>query len=81
MTDPRALIAGIASLAETVLPLIVPGSKPMIEAGHKLVDLINATRETFPEDNHDTLDMTQEDIEERISAKVDDTVAKLRGAP
>lgn len=81
MTDPRALIDGIVSVAETILPLIVPGSKPMIEAGHKLVDLINATRDTFPDDNHDKLDMTQEDIEERISDHVDDTVAKLRGKP
>jgi len=81
LTDPRALIDGIVSVAETILPLIVPGSKPAIEAGHKLVDLIIATREAFPEDNHDKLDMTQEDIEERINAHVDGTVAKLRGAP
>lgn len=79
MTDTRALFAAIAETAAAVLPLIVPGSKPAIEAGTKVVELINEAMETFPDDNHDKLDAAREDVEERINAHVDSTVDKLRG--
>jgi hypothetical protein len=78
MADMKALLGDILKVAETVVPLIVPGSAGAIVAGKALIDLIDRSQEIIG--SSAPLEQKKADLERRIgeiNAHADRTMDSL----
>lgn len=78
MADMKALLDSLISLGKTVLPLIVPGAGPMIEIGERVIEAIDHAKATAGADTPAELDQIRGDLDARVNAHVDQTIANLR---
>ncbi len=74
-----ALLDSLVSLGKVVAPLIHPAAGPLITVGEKVIEAIDHAKETFGADTPSELDAVRGDLDARVNAKVEDTIAKLRG--
>lgn len=77
--DFRGLISSIASVAEKVLPAIVPGAGAAIEAGKAVVGLIDRAKETFGDQVPASLLAKREELMTRVRAHAESTADRLEG--
>lgn len=77
--NTKALIDQVATLARTVLPLVVPGAAPALAIAEQVVKLIDNTRQTFGEKDTAVLTRLRDDLSTKVHAHARRTADRLDG--
>lgn len=73
-----ALASQLVSLGKTFLPMLVPGSGPIITMASKVADAIDEGKHVFSETDQAALTATVDQLRTKVNAHVDSTIDKLR---
>lgn len=73
------IIDTILDVAQAVSAMVVPGAAEVIAAGKSVIALIDEAKETFSESDTSRLDAVRADLEAKVNAHADETIARLRG--
>lgn len=73
------IIDTILDVAQAVSAMVVPGASEVIAAGKSVIALIDEAKETFSESDTARLDAVRADLEAKVNAHADETIARLRG--
>jgi hypothetical protein len=77
--DFKSLISSIENVAAKVLPSIIPGAGPAIEAGKAVIHLIDQAKATFGEHDTAVLQAHRKTLMEKVTAHANSTASRLEG--
>jgi len=73
------VLAKIIEAGKAIIPAMVPGAGAALAAGKAIAEAIEAGRDLLTPGDQSAADETLAELQQRVNAHFDDTIAKLRG--